>query len=108
MTIPAFDLEPFELCQRAVEVEDGVAFLQLLSLLLGSRQDHSQVGAVHFEENRVLFALLIDQTLFVHKLVVLVVGVVVLDHDVQNCSWVGDGDLGFFGVGCFDDIVLWK
>ena len=35
-----FDLEALQLGQRPVKIEDGVALLELLALLLGGRQDH--------------------------------------------------------------------
>ena len=45
-----------QLSQRAIKVEDSIAFLQLLSLLLGRRQDHGQVGSVHLKEDGVFTA----------------------------------------------------
>ena len=79
-----------ELGQRTVKVEDSVALLQLLALLLRGRQDHREVRTVDLEEDRVLAANLVLESCAVHQLVVLVVGVVVLQHTsvvaVRPCS----------------------
>lgn len=37
---------------------------------------------------------------------VLVVGVVILDHDIKDGTRVRDGHLGFLWVGSLDDVVL--
>lgn len=67
-----------KLCQGAIKVEDGVALLQFLSLLLGCGQDHGQVGAVHLKEDGVLAAHRVRQGFPAHQLLVLVIGEVVL------------------------------
>ena len=67
-----------ELGQRAVEVEDGVALLELLALLLGGREDHGQVGPVHLKEDGVLATHRVGQRRPAHQLLVLLVGELVL------------------------------
>ena len=47
---PPLHLEALQLREAAVEVEDGVALLEPLALLLGGWQDHELVGTVHLEE----------------------------------------------------------
>ena len=67
----SLDLKAFQLSQGPVEVEDGVALLQLLALLLRSRKNHGLVGTVHFEEDGVLLPDLVQQPLGIDQLMVL-------------------------------------
>ena len=100
-------LKALQLSERPVEIEDGVALLQLFALLLRSRQDHGEVGSVDLEEDGVLLPHLVGQVLGVDELVVLVVGVLVLHHDVEHGPGVGDGHLGLLArLGRLDDVVL--
>ena len=38
----------------------------------------------------------------------LVIGVGILDEDVEDSAWIRNGDLRFLGVGSLDDVVLRK
>jgi hypothetical protein len=72
-------LETLELGQGAVKVEHGVAFLELLALLLGRREDHREVRAVHLEKDGVLAADFVAVSRRLDELVVLRVRVVLLE-----------------------------
>ena len=38
----------------------------------------------------------------------LVIGVLILDQDIEDSTGIRNGDLGFLGVGGLDDVVLRK
>ena len=88
---PALDLEPLQLREGAVVVEDGVSLLEVLVLLLGRRQDHGPVGSVDLEEDGVVAVCLVSESLGIRERLVLVVGEAFVDEMVEHDAWIGDG-----------------
>ena len=66
-----FDFKTFELGERPVKVEDCVAFLQLLALLLRRGQDHRLVRSVHFEKDGILLSRFIKKPIAINQFVIL-------------------------------------
>ena len=89
----ALHLEPLQLLERAVEVEDGVAFLDELPFLFRRGQDHRLVRSVHLELDGHLRRLLVRSLLRVHERLVLVVRALQRGEAVQHRARVRDREL---------------